>query len=255
MSESRTALLAWVNDLLSLSVTKVEQMGTGAAYCQIVDSIFGDVPLSKVKFNANQEFQYVQNWKLVQNAFKNHNIDQYIPVDRLVKLKFQDNLEFMQFVKKYWDGHYGGGDYDAIGRRRGKKMEQAKAAAGPAARRAKPLALNNKPAGNVMKTAAAKKDTSSGLKDLKINELNNVITDLRVSLENVERERDFYFEKLRQIEVICGGFEGQEEGEHPALKQIQETLYQTADGFEIPNADAAIEGVGAADLMASEEVY
>lgn len=38
---SRTDLLAWVNDLLQLNYTKVEQCGTGAAYCQIVDSIYG----------------------------------------------------------------------------------------------------------------------------------------------------------------------------------------------------------------------
>ncbi|KAJ3097331.1 hypothetical protein HDU97_004942 [Phlyctochytrium planicorne] len=43
MSESRTELLAWMNDLLQLGYTKVEQCGTGAAHCQIMDSIFRDV--------------------------------------------------------------------------------------------------------------------------------------------------------------------------------------------------------------------
>jgi RP/EB family microtubule-associated protein len=38
---SFTELLAWLNELLQLSYTKVEQCGTGAAYCQIMDSIFG----------------------------------------------------------------------------------------------------------------------------------------------------------------------------------------------------------------------
>lgn len=38
---SRTDLLAWVNELLQLNYTKVEQCGTGAAYCQIIDSIYG----------------------------------------------------------------------------------------------------------------------------------------------------------------------------------------------------------------------
>ncbi len=42
-----------------------------------------------------------------------------IPVERLVKCRFQDNLEFMQWVKKYWDTFYPGGNYDAIGRRKG----------------------------------------------------------------------------------------------------------------------------------------
>jgi hypothetical protein len=41
MGESRTELLQWLNDLLQLNYTKIEQCGTGAAYCQILDSIYG----------------------------------------------------------------------------------------------------------------------------------------------------------------------------------------------------------------------
>ena len=45
-------------------------------------------------------------------------ISQTIPVDRLIKCKFQDNLEFMQWVKKYYDAHCTNSGYDAVGRRR-----------------------------------------------------------------------------------------------------------------------------------------
>ena len=41
MSGSRTELIGWLNDLLQINYTKVEQCGTGGAYCQIVDSVFG----------------------------------------------------------------------------------------------------------------------------------------------------------------------------------------------------------------------
>lgn len=41
MGESRTELLQWINDLLQLNLTKIEQLGTGSAYCQIMDSIYG----------------------------------------------------------------------------------------------------------------------------------------------------------------------------------------------------------------------
>lgn len=40
-SESRGGLLTWVNDLLQTNYSKIEQMGTGAALCQIMDSIYG----------------------------------------------------------------------------------------------------------------------------------------------------------------------------------------------------------------------
>ena len=41
MGESRTELIAWINDLLQVNYTKIEQCGTGGAYCQILDSIYG----------------------------------------------------------------------------------------------------------------------------------------------------------------------------------------------------------------------
>ena len=41
---SRGELLAWVNDLTNLNLPKVESLGTGAAHCLIIHSIFGDVP-------------------------------------------------------------------------------------------------------------------------------------------------------------------------------------------------------------------
>lgn len=43
MSESRTELIAWLNDLLQVNYTKVEQCGTGGAYCQIMDSVYGEL--------------------------------------------------------------------------------------------------------------------------------------------------------------------------------------------------------------------
>jgi hypothetical protein len=38
-----------------------------AALCQIFDSIFMDVPMSKVKFNVNSEYAYIQNFKVLQS--------------------------------------------------------------------------------------------------------------------------------------------------------------------------------------------
>jgi hypothetical protein len=35
----------------------------------------GDVPMGKVKIGANQEYQYITNFKVLQKAFKDHSID------------------------------------------------------------------------------------------------------------------------------------------------------------------------------------
>lgn len=38
---------------------------------------------------------------------------QIIPVDKLVKGRFQDNFEFIQWFKKFFDANYDGRQYDA----------------------------------------------------------------------------------------------------------------------------------------------
>lgn len=119
MGESRQELVNWVNSLLDLSITKVEQCGTGAIYCQLLDTIYMDVPMSKVKFNVNTEYQYLNNFKVLQLCFTKHRIERPIPVERLVKCRFQDNLEFLQWFKKYWEANFSGQEYDPNARRKG----------------------------------------------------------------------------------------------------------------------------------------
>lgn len=47
---------------------------------------------------------------------------QIVPIDRLVKGRFQDNFEFLQWFKKFFDANYQGTDYDALGMRGGEGL-------------------------------------------------------------------------------------------------------------------------------------
>ena len=38
-----------------------------AALCQVFDSIYMDIPMSRVKFNVNGEYAYIQNFKVLQS--------------------------------------------------------------------------------------------------------------------------------------------------------------------------------------------
>jgi RP/EB family microtubule-associated protein len=116
----RGELLSWANDFFALGLTKVEQCATGALYCQIIDSIYpGTVTMSKVKWGAKHDYEFVENFKVLQQAFAKNDIKRYIDVDKLIKAKYQDNLEFLQWLKKYHEINYNGEPYDALGRRKG----------------------------------------------------------------------------------------------------------------------------------------
>lgn len=143
----------------------------------------------------------------------------------------QDNLEFLQWTKRFWDQYYPGGDYDAVARRKGGTM--------PASGGAAPRTTNSgaarrgggtTPSGGPRVARAAGGATSGALQ-----QENNTLKETVVGLE---RERDFYFSKLRDIELLVQQaveedpeLEKQEDG---LVKAIQTILYSTEEGFEIP---------------------
>ena len=64
---------------------------------EFTDFLFPDaLPLKKVKWNSKNELDWLANWKLVQTTWKSLGVEKVIPVDKLIKGKFQDNFEFLQ---------------------------------------------------------------------------------------------------------------------------------------------------------------
>lgn len=49
-------------------------------------------------------------------------VSQIIPVEKLVKGKFQDNFEFLQWFKKFFDANYDGREYDPVLTRQGQDI-------------------------------------------------------------------------------------------------------------------------------------
>lgn len=49
-----------------------QMFSTGAAYCQFMDMLFGagTIPLKKVKFDAKHDYEFIENFKLLQTSFK-----------------------------------------------------------------------------------------------------------------------------------------------------------------------------------------
>merc|ERR1719300_571059 len=150
----------------------------------------GSVQLKKVKFNTKLEHEYINNFKVLQNSFKSCAVDKIIPVDRLVKGRFQDNFEFIQWFKKFFDANYGGQEYDALAMRGGEQVgtggSKMGGPTGPGAR------ATNGTGGGAGAAAQAQ-----------IEDLNNQMVEMKLTVEGLEKERDFYFGKLRDVEVLC----------------------------------------------------
>lgn len=117
---SRSALVDFFNDILALDITKIDELGNGAAYCQLLDSIYGDVPMSKVKFDARSTFEMQSNHKILQQMFLKHKIPYDFDSLKLMKCRLQDNLEFSQWIHQFWQSSKHIPDYDPTMRRAGK---------------------------------------------------------------------------------------------------------------------------------------
>ncbi|XP_071487984.1 microtubule-associated protein RP/EB family member 1-like [Diadema antillarum] len=240
---SRHEMINWVNMCLGLGYTKIENLCSGAAYCQFMDMLFENcVPLKKVKFSAKQEHEYIGNWKLLQLSFKKVGVDKVIPVERLVKGKFQDNFEFAQWFKKFFDANYGGQEYDALAARGGAGGAPAKPAASRVAaptrktetsapKRTQAPKPKPAPSSGVRKAGGPPAPNKNAVSNEEIANLEMQLKESLMTINGLEKERDFYFGKLREIEVICTEHEKEE---HSGVQKILEVLYATEEGFEAP---------------------
>lgn len=173
----------------------------------------GDMPLKKIDFNANAEFKYLANWKVIQTHFNKHKIDKVIPVERLAKCKMQDNLEFLQWAKKFWDQMFPGGDYNATGRRGGQVSSggglgastSSNHASAPATR-ASTATSNTTSNAPMRRTAGAAGRPAVGsvaraptANNAQLTRLQEEVELLNGTISGLEKERDFYFNKVRRL--------------------------------------------------------
>jgi RP/EB family microtubule-associated protein len=238
----RAELLQFVNTTLGLNLSKIEQTCSGAVACQLLEAIHpGCLSLSKVDFNAKNDYEYINNYKVLQAAFTKLAIDKHIEVNKLIKGRPLDNIEFMQWFKSYYDSHSGSLDpnYDPQARRAGSKTGGVKGAStsssatGAASKRA-PLssAASTLNTSRAATTAAPKKTAGAAAKGVsaaeaaaqkaQLEEARDQVAELKLQVDNVERERDFYFSKLRDIEILCQRAELQE---IPIVKVFEQILY------------------------------
>ena len=168
-------------------------------------------------------------------TFLKHQIDRLVPVEQLVKCRMQDNLEFLQWSKRFWDQHYAGGEYDAFARRRASGAPPTSSGGGagtitgntPSSRTSSGTATRR----GTTPTATGGRAAKPGLGGASAMALQHENAALKENVTGLERERDFYFLKLRDIELLLQRaveanpeLEKEDDG---LTKQIQNILYST----------------------------
>jgi len=288
---SRTEILDFFNSLLQMNLAKIEQTATGAVACQLMDYIFpGSIPMKRVNWEAKSDFQYIENYKILQAAFTKQRVQKGVDVDRLVRAKYQDNLEFCQWLKAFFEHACSETreDYDPVARRKmgkgGKKLDDIflprgmknnrppSSSSSVSSSRSRPVKAppssgasvssvrsassktttatsrrstvtaplrdkNSRPSAKQSISAAAAKQVEkleSQNEELasKNAQLRRKCAETELILESIEKERDFYFDKLRGIEVMLQVHEendGKDSEPEALIQRVFKVLYAKID--------------------------
>ncbi|KAM1080991.1 hypothetical protein ACFX1X_015817 [Malus domestica] len=241
----RNEILTWINNRLQLNLSRIEEAASGAVQCQMMDMTYpGVVPMHKVNFDAKTEYDMIQNYKVLQEVFNKLKIAKHLEVNRLVKGRPLDNLEFLQWLKRYCDSVNGGimnENYNPVERRSKGGKDRHPKGAQKISKSLQSSNLHNPGSGDTVglnKTSGPKQGrpyaAAGGANSSEVQALSKEITDLKLSVDLLEKERDFYFAKLRDIEILCQTSELEDIPMSVAVKKI---LY-AADAKESPLAEA-----------------
>lgn len=322
----RKAILDWLNTLLKTNLTKIEETCSGAIACQLCDALYGPeskkVPMHKVKWDCKADFEYTQNYKILQDVFQKVGVNKVIPVAQLIRGKYQDNLEFMQWFKRFFELNYSGmpEDYDAIKRRakgKGVATFDKRMASKPKSRPTRSHGSTNtrrptRTAGssNSSRTTNSSKRASSGTSSnssrssessssrssngrqarvtqqkenrrtntfskrnastgsgaanaqlaAKNEELTAENATLLSTVNGLEKERDFYFGKLRDVEILLQNLTENDAEPTKEVKSLSDTifkiLYATEEDFtngEGGEENGDVEDAGEKEESADQE--
>ncbi|KIO02707.1 hypothetical protein M404DRAFT_1001923 [Pisolithus tinctorius Marx 270] len=147
-------------------------------------------------------------------------------------------------MKRFWDSNYGGQGYDPVARRRGAPKDTPTTIAPLSSSRTGGASAGLGIGGRVGgKTPISGHRAGSAQPNEIIQNLQAKKRELTAHMENLEKERDFYFAKLRDIETLAQcdielvaqqtpeTAAGVQAPQLETLETIQKILYSTEDSF------------------------
>lgn len=258
----RSQLVEWLNSILGLTYTKIEDCTNGAAFCQIFDAIYpGTIYMPRVNFKASLAHQNFENYKVLQEAFTKNKIKFNIDVDGLSKGKQQSLLEMLQFLFQFYEQTKPHPPYNASEIRNrtskrsipmrtrrfnmlnGKLVTASTSDDSPGKSGKSGSAQKSSDEKSEAQSDSGKSSQKSGptvihIQDqalkAKMKALKNEAAEFKEKYEDMLQERDFYFDKLRKVEDFCQDHENNE-----LIQSILSIIYQTDEalGFVPPEDD------------------
>eukprot|EP01028_Stygiella_incarcerata_P002113 TRINITY_DN1395_c0_g1_i2.p1 TRINITY_DN1395_c0_g1~~TRINITY_DN1395_c0_g1_i2.p1 ORF type:complete len:258 (+),score=97.70 TRINITY_DN1395_c0_g1_i2:78-851(+) len=248
---SRHDLLKWLNDLLGTSYSKVEELSSGVAFCLVFHDVYPDaLHKTKILYSAKHDYESLKNFKLLQSGFVKKKIGKTIEAEKLVRGKYIDNFQFLQWIKWFHDSHAkerplegeksaeeeedpvgsvqkeknkrtekvvgrsGGydtdGDVDADGDGGNEERKnEGKTRSGETVAEKARSKISMKKGGTTVERGGVQSKRKGKMQILK------------ETIEALEEERDFYFQKLRDIEILIQTCKWQD---HPLLEELRDVL-------------------------------
>uniref|UniRef100_A0A0A0LR71 EB1 C-terminal domain-containing protein n=1 Tax=Cucumis sativus TaxID=3659 RepID=A0A0A0LR71_CUCSA len=215
----RSEILSWINSTLHLNLSKVEESCSGAVQCQLMDAVHpGMVSMHKVNFDAKSEYEMIQNYKVLQDVFNKLKITKICCSETAI-LFFYNALERREACK---GGKEASKKFAASQSSAKNSVATSRSQTSQNARRNEATASIN----SANQSAKASRPSSSHGAAV----YDEQITELKLSIDSLEKERDFYFAKLRDIEILCQSHQIQDSNVVRAIKKI---LYAGEDDASV----------------------
>ncbi|TSW62381.1 DNA (cytosine-5)-methyltransferase 3B [Bagarius yarrelli] len=120
---SRYELLAWLNNTLKTKFTSMEDICSGACFCQLIDWLFpGSIDINKVKFQCQDQEDFRHNYNILQTGFRKLGITKSVPVEELITGKFRCNFVFLKWFRKFFQANLTGQVYNPLEARNGQEI-------------------------------------------------------------------------------------------------------------------------------------
>ncbi|XP_026838770.1 microtubule-associated protein RP/EB family member 1-like [Drosophila erecta] len=85
----------WVNNSLKSNIQCIEELSSGAVYCQFIDMVFeGAMPLDDVIFATNKISDFRKNFIILRKCIDKLKIPLLVPIEDLVWCDFDANINF-----------------------------------------------------------------------------------------------------------------------------------------------------------------